>query len=62
MKTPKQVNSMELVTSCVGINISQWDQYMEGTTKANVDLLPRINPWDSTVKHSLPPQGWSDDC
>lgn len=48
MKTPKQVNSMELVSSCVSINISQWEEYMEGTTKANGKTIRNL------IKNHLP--------
>lgn len=48
MKTPMQVNSMELVSSCVSINISQWEEYMEGTTKANGKTIRNL------IKKHLP--------
>lgn len=35
MKTPKQINHLSLIATCVSINEWKWDEYMEDTTKAN---------------------------
>lgn len=39
MKTPHMIKSLELVSTCVGISSSQWDEYMKGTTKANGRMI-----------------------
>lgn len=39
MKTPKHINSLTPIATCVGISIDEWDKYMEGTTKANGALI-----------------------
>jgi hypothetical protein len=35
MKTPINVNSLELENCCSGIHINEWNKYMKNTTKAN---------------------------
>ena len=39
MKTPRQIKNLECIDSCVGISSAQWDEYMEGTTKANGRMI-----------------------
>ena len=48
MKTPTEVDSLELECSCVGIGINKWDELMEGTTRANHKIINRL------VKKHLP--------
>ncbi len=35
MKTPNFTPNIELVNTCVGITQTEWDNFMENTTKAN---------------------------
>lgn len=35
MKTPTKVSKAYLVADCSSVNITEWDSFMAGTTKAN---------------------------
>lgn len=35
MRTPDRVSILTLIATCVGITQTEWDKYMEGTTKAD---------------------------
>lgn len=48
MRTPTHVNSLELETTCVWINQRQWDELMDGHTRANKRVI------DSLVHEHLP--------
>jgi hypothetical protein len=48
MKTPNKVNGLQLVSTCVGCGLHQWDKYMKGTTKADGKRIR------THIKHHLP--------
>ena len=48
MKTPKSVNSLECVATCVGITLREFDEFMSGTTKADGYQILRL------IKKHLP--------
>ncbi len=48
MKTPTNINSLQLVATCTNIDCTQWDAYMKGATKANHGII------DQLVKIHLP--------
>lgn len=48
MKTPKKINQMELISTCEGININEWNNLMHGATKANGVQIRRL------IKKHLP--------
>jgi len=48
MKTPEKVNGLELIGTCVGCEIRQWDKFMKGTTKADGRQIKKL------IKKHLP--------
>ena len=48
MRTPTHVHQLELETTCIWINQRQWDNLMEGHTRANKRVI------DSLVLEHLP--------
>lgn len=41
MRTPRNINSLILVNTCVEISINKWNNYMEGTTKASGSIIKK---------------------
>lgn len=39
MKTPKEVNKLQLHATCVNCGVYQWEKLMENTTKANGERI-----------------------
>ena len=48
MKTPKTINYLQLIDTCIGCGAVQWDKYMEGTTKADGAMIRKL------IKKHLP--------
>lgn len=42
MKTPTNVQRLELECTCVDIGINKWDRLMEGATKANKKTINNL--------------------
>ena len=46
MKTPRQVDCLWLEATCSGINLAQWNKWMDGATRADkrrVDQLVKLH-------------------
>lgn len=39
MKTPKRINSLDLIADCTSIGLNKWNALMEGTTKASGETI-----------------------
>ena len=48
MKTPRQVDGLWLEATCCGINLAQWNRWMDGATRADHRLV------NSLVRRYLP--------
>ena len=35
MKTPTKINNLDLENTCTSVSFGRWEQYMQGTVKAN---------------------------
>ena len=48
MRTPRQVDCLWLEATCTGINLAQWNRWMDGATRADHRRI------DSLVRKHLP--------
>ena len=48
MKTPREVDGLWLEATCTGINLAQWNRWMDGATRADKRRI------DGLVKRHLP--------
>lgn len=48
MKTPNQISHLDYYANCSSIELNEWEELMEGTTKANGELIRKH------IKNHLP--------
>ena len=42
MRTPREVDGLWLEATCSGINLAQWERWMDGATRADYRLIDRL--------------------